>query len=96
MDTELMTQTTCPMDMLEEYQMEATDVLELCKKKWKYIAMDEDGRWFLFTRKPHIEGSIWFLDNIQFDESMEATEMVNIKPMRPWQNSLLEAIDDNQ
>ena len=93
MDTELMTQTTCPMDMLEEHQMEAADVLGLCKKKWKYMAMDKNGTWYLYTRKPHIEGEIWCLDESHFgNEFMEATEIVNIKPMRPWQNSLLEAI----
>lgn len=92
MDTELMTQTTCPMDMLEDHRMNAADVLGLSLKKWKYIAMDQNGRWYLYTRKPHIKDKIWCIDNPQFEESMEATEMVDIKPAEDWKTSLLEAI----
>lgn len=92
MDTELMTQTTCPMDMLEEHQMEAADVLGLCKKKWKYMAMDADGKWYLFTEKPHLIEGIWVLNDPSFDNTAEATKIVNIKPAENWKTSLLEAL----
>ena len=29
------------------------------KKKWKWIAMDKEGLWCLFIKKPSLDGCIW-------------------------------------
>lgn len=92
MDTELMTQTTCPIDMLEEHGLNAADILGSARGKWKYMAMDKDGEWYLYTRKPHREGEVWCLSYPLAGEALWISRMLDIKPAEDWKTSLLEAI----
>lgn len=59
-------------------------------KKWKWMAMDKDGTWSVYTRKPIIEDILDF--GWDFDSKCESSYVSPIalfKPANDWKKSLI-------
>ena len=63
--------------------IDITVLLPLLKKGW--VAMDKDGTWCWYKRKPKIHHDLWKNDSIYIFLSC-----FNIKPAENWENSLME------
>lgn len=50
---------------------------------FRYIAMDKDGEWYAYMKKPLIGSSTWY---VRF-----ALQLGNIQPATDWKQSLTEA-----
>ena len=61
-------------------------LLPLLKKGW--VAMDEDGDWYYFTKKPYanLKAKDWRLDDFEFWK----IRFFNLKPATDWKDSLME------
>ena len=63
--------------------IDITVLLPLLKKGW--VAMDKDGAWCWYERKPKIHHDLWKNDSIYIFLSC-----FNIKPAENWEESLME------
>ena len=59
-------------------------LLPLLKKGW--VAMDEDGTWYWYEKKPRISYVNWVVEICLF----RTLDGFNIKPAENWENSLME------
>ena len=60
-------------------------LLPLLKKGW--VAMDKDGAWCWYEKKPKIHQDLWKNDSLYIFLSC-----FNIKPAENWENSLMECV----
>ena len=59
-------------------------LLPLLKKGW--VAMDENGDWFWYDKKPSPEKSFWRANSLYFYRLIQ----FNLKPADDWKTSLME------
>ena len=71
-------------DIANENPIDITVLLPLLKKGW--VAMDEDGTWYWYEKKPRISYVNWVVE-ICFCRTLEG---FNIKPAENWEESLME------
>ena len=66
--------------------IDITVLLPLLKKGW--IAMNEDGDWYYFTKKPYanLKANDWRSDDFEFWK----IRFFNLKPATDWKDSLME------
>lgn len=66
--------------------------LELKRKGWNWVAMDESGNWYAYNEKPYLDfENYWLYDSGEF-VSLDNFLPVDckIKKATHWQNSLIE------
>lgn len=60
------------------------NVAPYMKKCW--LAMDKDGTWCRFSRKPHINMTLYVWDSCDYDRISDF--FVDIEPVEDWTKSL--------
>jgi len=65
--------------------LEALKHLQVLTDAFEYIAMDKNGKWFVYDSKPYIH---WAISYWEYDKHMLELENANIKYDGDWKDSL--------
>lgn len=73
----------------EERMIKIEDLLPLIKKG--YVAMDKNGDWCWFEKKPYHDDNYWIVESLDWDEYIYLDYAFNIAPYDGnWKDSLME------
>ena len=77
--------------MIEKWRERAIEVLNLCNKNKKYIAMNKENQWTIYSNKPKLyrdDGWGW---NGEFP--IHISDFIDMIPAPNWEESLIERLE---